>query len=134
MGVQKKRWLSFSDVRIRFFDVFAVGVSCACVVWSLFHAYVDRTGEPWIHVESASGEWILPENDFQILEVEGPLGTTTVAVEEDGVRVVSSPCSEKICVQTGRISKPGEWIACLPNRVFITIRTKDSGDIDAVSY
>jgi hypothetical protein len=49
------------------------------------------------------------------------------------VQVISSPCPEKICVKTGRISKPGQWIACLPNRVFISIRGRRSEQPDAVS-
>jgi hypothetical protein len=65
--------------------------------------------------------------------VPGPLGDTVVVIENGSVRVVSSPCPEKICIKTGRISKPGQWIACLPNKVFISIRGRRSEQPDAIS-
>jgi len=69
--------------------------------------------------------------------VEGPLGATVVEITPGSVRVVDSPCPEKICVKTGSISRPGETIACLPNRVFVVIRgasrEEGAGDVDAFS-
>ena len=123
-----------ASIRIKLFDIVAVCVSGVCFAWSLVYAYGDRAGEPWIHVESADEEWILPQQGFRLLELQGPIGTTTIEVKDGEVRVIASPCSEKICLQTGGISKPGEWIACLPNRIFITVRAKDRKNVDAVSY
>ncbi len=34
----------------------------------------------------------------------------------------------QICVQKGRISQAGEWLACLPNEVFIRIEGSTSAD------
>jgi hypothetical protein len=94
-------------------------------------AGVPAAGDP----AAASGEqqWIFPLDAQTTLRVPGPLGETVVVIEDGTVRVVSSPCPEKICIKTGRISKPGQWIACLPNRVFISIRGKRSEQPDAIS-
>jgi hypothetical protein len=78
-------------------------------------------------------QWIYPLDAEATLRVPGPLGETVVVMGDGGVQVVSSPCPEKICVKTGKISKPGQWIACLPNRVFISIRGRRSEQPDAVS-
>jgi hypothetical protein len=37
-------------------------------------------------------------------------------------------------VKSGRISRPGQWIACLPNRVFVEIRGRSREQVDAFSY
>ncbi len=87
-----------------------------------------------VHVKNSSGEWILPLKDPRSFSVGGPFGKTTLKIEGGAVRVVSSPCPEKICVKAGPISRPGQWIACLPNRIFITIKGKSENKIDAFSF
>jgi hypothetical protein len=56
--------------------------------------------------------------------VEGPLGTTVVEVKQGQVRVLSSPCPEHICMNTGWISKPGGIIVCMPNGIVVRIVKK----------
>lgn len=43
----------------------------------------------------------------------------TVQVKSGAIRVVKSTCPLKICVHTGWISKDGQVIVCVPNRVII---------------
>ena len=62
------------------------------------------------------------------------LGETIVAIESGGVHVVSSPCPEKICISMGTIRRPGTWIACLPNGLFIRIEGEDAEELDAGTY
>ncbi len=64
----------------------------------------------------------------RIIEVKGPLGTTVVEIRSGKVGVISSPCQNKLCLHQGFISRGG--IICLPNRVVITIGTRD---IDAIT-
>lgn len=67
------------------------------------------------------------------LQVQGPLGEELIQIANRQVFVVSSPCPNKICILQGKISRPGQWIACLPNKVFIRIEAGDSAAADAVS-
>ncbi|MCK4591082.1 MAG: NusG domain II-containing protein [Candidatus Latescibacteria bacterium] len=73
----------------------------------------------------------LPLDKETIVEVEGPLGTTVVKVESGKVRIVSSPCPRKLCVRMGSISKAGEIVVCVPNKVVVRIKGKK--EIDAVT-
>lgn len=57
-----------------------------------------------------------------VYEVVGPLGTSRFEVSGGRVRMLESPCPEKICINTGWIGRPGEVIACVPNRVIIAVR------------
>ena len=65
------------------------------------------------------------------LNIEG----TEILVSSDGIRFVSSPCSDKICVDRGVISKAGDSAVCLPQRVSVRIvsTSRDPGNVDAVS-
>jgi hypothetical protein len=63
-----------------------------------------------------------PLSEDRTIEVQGPLGISTVAIENGEVYMADSPCSNKICIDMGRISEKGDSIICLPNRVYITIQ------------
>jgi len=68
------------------------------------------------------------------LSVSGPLGETLVEIRSGRIRVSQSPCPHQICVKTGFRDKSGEVIACIPNRVVITIvESGVNDDIDAVT-
>ena len=75
-----------------------------------------------------------PLSEPQILRFEGPLGASEVEIANQAVRIVTSPCPRKICVNMGWIQRPGEVAACLPNHLLLqTIGAVGEGGLDAVS-
>lgn len=46
----------------------------------------------------------------------------TVEIKKGKVTVTKADCKNQICVNTGTISKKGETIICLPNKVYIEIK------------
>lgn len=50
-------------------------------------------------------------------DYEVKLDTNTVVIKNKKVYMLDSDCKNQICVNTGEISKKGESIVCLPNRV-----------------
>jgi hypothetical protein len=96
--------------------------------------WVRTGGEPaaGLEVVSAAGSRSEPLSGPRDLEVAGPLGATAVRVEPDGARVTDSPCPQKLCVAAGKISRPGEVVACLPNRVALRITGARAVAVDAV--
>lgn len=138
--------MTASRVRIKALDISIFLVALLVIGVISLQTYVRGGGTPEITIEaagapaagrdaaaSAEKQWIFPLDAQTTLRVPGPLGETVVVIEEGSARVVSSPCAEKICIKTGRISKPGQWIACLPNRVFISIRGRKGEQPDAIS-
>lgn len=55
------------------------------------------------------------------VRLDGPLGETVVSIKNGGVRVLESPCPQKVCMGMGPVSRGGELVACVPNRVLIRI-------------
>ena len=108
----------------------SVGVAAAITRWVLG----IRRGRPIIRVTSADGAWLLRPDTDQVLEVAGPLGNNRIVVRDGSVFVESAPCANQICVKTGHVSRPGQWIACLPNRVFVAVEGGPDDQIDARSY
>ncbi len=102
-------------------DFVAVAAAIAITVVSAFFVYGGSFSEAKAIVESGGQTWVLPLSKDATLDVPGPLGITVVEVENRSIHVHSSPCKNQVCVASGSISKPGEWLACLPNGVIIRI-------------
>jgi hypothetical protein len=63
-----------------------------------------------------------------------PLGEELIRIKSGEAYVETSSCPNKLCVLQGRISRPGQWIACLPNRVFLHVIGKEEYPVDRTSY
>lgn len=50
------------------------------------------------------------------------------SVRGGSIAVTNSPCKNKICVHTGYISKGGQAIVCLPERMVVTLVSEDGFD------
>lgn len=50
----------------------------------------------------------------------------TVTLTKDGVSVTESDCPGQDCVHTGRITRAGQSIVCLPEQVIVTLEGKSS--------
>ncbi len=66
------------------------------------------------------------------LSVDGYQGKSFLEIEGGRVRMVDSACPDKLCVRTGWISRPGESIVCLPNRVVVEV-VSGEGSPDVVN-
>lgn len=73
----------------------------------------------------------------QQVELTGPLGTTVLRIAAGSVAVLSSPCPQKVCIAMGPISRSGDLLACVPNRLVIRIAgdsSKDERGYDVLSH
>ncbi|MBC7319851.1 NusG domain II-containing protein [bacterium] len=71
-------------------------------------------------------------SENKIVEVSGPLGVSIIEINNGKVRMLSSPCPDKLCVKEGYINKSGQVIVCVPNRIVIKIEGRAS--LDALTY
>ncbi|NLG52962.1 MAG: NusG domain II-containing protein [Clostridiales bacterium] len=65
-------------------------------------------------------------------DTEFALDEATIQVKDGKIRILKSSCPDKVCVNTGGISKSGQSIVCVPNRIIIKIPYGDSGDADII--
>ena len=77
-----------------------------------------NNGEELVSLDKNS-EYAFNSNDYSI----------TVKVENREVFVVQSSCPDKVCINSGKISRGGEIIICAPAFVSIEI-IGESGDVD----
>ncbi len=59
-------------------------------------------------------------------------GYNKVVVQDQTIGIVEADCPDKICVQEGFISNPGETTVCLPHKVMIEIRSTATEEPDII--
>jgi hypothetical protein len=93
-------------------------------------------GEALVLVKGGGDSWVFPLDAVERVAVSGPLGETVVEIRGGFARIVSSPCVNKTCIAAGTIHFRGQWTACLPNRVMVSIsgHDKTDGSVDAAAW
>ena len=103
--------------------------SCGETVWS---GRLDEiTDEKILTIVPASGEGCPA-----VIEGTDTSGDhyNVVTVTPGGVRVTESDCKNRICIHRGMISSGDFPIACLPNRLIITVTSDSGSGADAYTY
>ena len=49
-------------------------------------------------------------------------GANTIRIEDESIAVVDADCPDLVCVKTGKASKRGDVIACLPHKLLIEVK------------
>ena len=60
-------------------------------------------------------------------------GTNTVQIENGKVKMAAANCPDQICVHQKAISRNGESIICLPNKIVLKIVDGEEAELDAVT-
>jgi len=66
------------------------------------------------------------------LQVVGELGLSDIMINQQGARFATSPCPSQRCVLSGPHRHAGDLIACVPNRILITLRGHSESAFDAI--
>lgn len=85
---------------------------------------------------SVDGEIVmtLPLSEDTEVMISGFDGGENLLVISDGkAEIESASCPDGVCVRHYAISRDGESIICLPNRVVVTIRGGEKGEVDAIA-
>lgn len=79
-------------------------------------------------------EYPLKEDGVYLLK-GSHLGTNKLVIKDGKAYIEEASCPDKQCMKQGKISKPGEMLVCLPNRVVIKIvdANEEEPIIDGVS-
>ena len=84
--------------------------------------YVSGEKSHSIALSEVTESYTLNENYCQLL------------IEKDGVSFVFSDCADKLCIKKGKLTKPGDTMACVPEKVVVVLKGAENKDIDSVAY
>ena len=113
-------------------DVILVAVLLATALLIFF---LVRSGQEAgaVAVVTVDGEEIgrYPLNRAGTFPLNG--GSNTLVVGDGMAWVSEANCPDKVCMGMGKISRNGEFIACLPNRLIVVVEGGEPALSDAVT-
>jgi hypothetical protein len=97
--------------------MFLLGVSLAGIAW------VATAPEGTQVVVTSGGKicFTAPLDQPYSVDLDGPLGKTRLVIDDQGARITNSPCPRKICIAMGVARHTGDLLACVPNRILVSI-------------
>ncbi|OHD73100.1 MAG: hypothetical protein A2177_13115 [Spirochaetes bacterium RBG_13_68_11] len=120
-------------MKLKSLDIAAIVVSLAVVAAFAIAAYGGGAAGQVV-VEASGTRYRFPISTDRVERFAGPRGETIVEIRDGTVRVLDSPCPDKICVAAGAISRTGQFIACLPNRVSVTLEGQNAPITDGTAF
>lgn len=105
------------------------GLLAASLLWLYVSNTSSRGGT--VAVAAVNGEEIgrYPLDKAGRFPLNG--GTNILVIEDGKARVDEADCPDKLCVRQGEISRTGQTVTCLPNRLTVTI---EGGEGEADLY
>ena len=120
---------------LRPFDIPVIVLALALTLVIALKVYSGGADSSRVIVRSPDRTWIFPIDADETVSVLGPLGETVVRIHNNRASIVSSPCSGQTCIAAGGLHRSGQWVACLPNRIFLRIEGAIESDaVDALSW
>lgn len=127
----------FRNLRLRPYDAVVLLVAVAVIVGFSYVALGQGGPASTVEVKSDAGTFVYSLEEDRVIRFNGPLGETVVEIGDGAARFTASPCRDKICIAAGELTEAGQWAACLPNRVFLTVTgdpPADGSGVDATAF
>lgn len=91
----------------------------------------EGSGQVEIRVDGVlSG--VYPLSEEQTVEINH--GTNTLVIKDGRADMVEADCPDGLCVRQRAVSREGESIICLPNRVVVSVTGGQKSSLDAVTH
>ena len=111
--------------------ILAGGILLIAGIWMLIRFFMlnSESGSVLITVDGKEyGRYALSsEQEIQINE------TNVLEIRDGKAKMKSADCPDQICVHQRAISKNGESIICLPNKVVVSIEDAEDSGIDVIA-
>ena len=120
-------------MKIKSLDAVIFILALAIVLCSFRYSFFSsKNGSPVVSITACDTEYVYPLSENRTVRVNGILGESVIAIENNSVQFISSPCYNHLCESSPVLKKNGDWSACLPNEIFVQIKGNDN-TLDAMT-
>lgn len=122
--------------KILFFSI----VLLSLIIFAAFQVYGFTDGRIYLLIELNGKVYqkVSLGRDGPNLKIPVPVSTGENVVEVDGdrVRMLYAECPDGDCLRQGWISRPGQMVVCLPNKMVVKIQSDRyiNDDVDEVTF
>lgn len=113
-------------------DFLLIGVILLAALSVLIFQYTKKEGGPGTAVITVDGT-IYGSYSLSMEQEIDIDGTNTLEIMDGKADMKEADCPDKLCVNHKAISRDGESIICLPNKVVVTIEGGKDRELDAVT-
>jgi len=125
------QWLkgTWMDRMLLLIAIIAIAIS-----WQWLHQHL--TGTPLVYIYH--GKTLLatyplhPEQPIHF-QAQGDLGISDINIDAKGVRITHSACTTQRCTLSGHRHRVGDILACVPNRILVSIQGQQDIPLDATT-
>ena len=105
------------------------------LIWKLVYLKgQDTDSDACVEVTiDGRGYGTYPLSKDDTIEIKNGDVTNTLVIKGGVADMTSADCPDHLCVKQKAISKEGESIICLPNKVVVTVKSDTKSDIDSIS-
>lgn len=133
---ERRRIMSKYDLKLfRKADILIyllIAVLAAAIFFSVFRQNQNENGYLLIKCGEETKTCTLSDNTSFALTNNG--FTLNVKIEDGEVYVSDTDCPDEICRKSGKISRPGQSIVCVPAEISLRIAAWEDIDYDAVTH
>lgn len=97
----------------------AVALLLPTLYWGAWQQ--GRTGTEVVIRSGSQAPVTLTLGEERRLRIGGRLGDSVIEIHDGKAHFLESPCTSKVCVRSGWLQETGEFAACLPNGVSVTV-------------
>lgn len=120
LNLKKKDW------------VLIIVIVCVAGLAVLLHQTIGGKGAGSVTVKvEGEIEGVYSLGEDQTVKING--GTNILEIKNGYADMTEADCPDHLCVNQKAVSKNGESIICLPNKVVVTIDSAENSQFDAVS-
>ena len=116
-----------TNIILKFCDFF-IFLIFLCIILISFRMITVENKNLVLEISSPDCKYAFDLGKNRKIAIKGIAGETLIVIENKNVFFQESPCTNKICVHVGRISKAGQWICCAPNKIFAVIKSVNSSN------
>lgn len=120
--------------KMRLLDYFILLIFLAVIGFAAMKVFTKKSGSRILMVQTQGERYAYSMEKNMRFEFSGPCGKSIIIIENEEAWFENSDCENRVCVESGKISRPNQWAACLPNGIIIYIEGEEEKEsLDAIS-
>lgn len=117
-------------------DAALVILVAAASAWGFMAFRVTEGSRVIVYLSDKKFGWYALAGEKRNVEIATRIGPIVLEIGEGSARVASSPCPNRLCVKTGKVSHAHEEIVCVPAHMLVLIEGAggEKGEVDAITF
>lgn len=120
------------NTKIKFLDFIIALIFLSAIYFFALNLFTKKAKTKTLIVQTQTEKFAYSLEKNLHLEFTGLIGKSHIVISNGEAWFEDSVCENKICVESGKISKPNQWASCLPNGIIIYIESNDTKEKESL--